>query len=434
MTAPPMQQHAFVPSMSARPPPATSSSSASGRPPSSSSKKSKARPSISAGSHYGGGPSAEPASPPAGAGEAIDLTKVRAYAACRNCRTKKIKCLPTPGPGGLPASSSLESPNPPGACQQCTQAGLECTYPPTRDRAAYSRQYVQNLEARVQALEMMNQRVMPLLDAFERGEPLAGAAGLHGGSRASYGGMTAKVEMDVMHDGAMVEHPGDMSGEVDELADGESGAAGEDDESGQSDMEGDGHLAQDERGNVRWIGPSNTLSLLSSFGRRNSDRQPARSSGGAAGQDAADGSHPLAPPDSAESRSDNPYFAPVAGAGVVKVLPGVDEVSYPTDERAAEMIDAFFAEVHPCLPIVIEHDFRDEYKVLQKKRRDNIPLKNEGFISVLFAIFALGERVIVTSRAWQRERTKMMAAKPEADEQDTVLPGEAEAGVIWYER
>lgn len=49
----------------------------------------------------------------------------------------------------------------------------------------------------------------------------------------------------------------------------------------------------------------------------------------------------------------------------------------------------------------------------------------------MFAIFALGERVIVTSRAWRREM-----AKAEGDDHDheTVLPGEAEAGVIWYER
>jgi hypothetical protein len=44
----------------------------------------------------------------------------------------------------------------------------------------------------------------------------------------------------------------------------------------------------------------------------------------------------------------------------------------------------------------------------------------------------------VTSRAWKREKQKQKAspgdeAKREAEE-ETVLPGEAEAGVIWYER
>lgn len=45
----------------------------------------------------------------------------------------------------------------------------------------------------------------------------------------------------------------------------------------------------------------------------------------------------------------------------------------------------------------------------------------------MFAIFALGER----ARAWKREMAK---AEGDDDGHETVLPGEAEAGVIWYER
>lgn len=62
------------------------------------------------------------------------------------------------------------------------------------------------------------------------------------------------------------------------------------------------------------------------------------------------------------------------------------------------------------------------------------------FISVVFAMYALGERVLVTSRAWKREREKQKAAdgtdgnKGDEGDGQTVLPGEAEAGVIWYER
>lgn len=51
-------------------------------------------------------------------------------------------------------------------------------------------------------------------------------------------------------------------------------------------------------------------------------------------------------------------------------------------------------------------------------------------MSVLFAVFALGERVIKTTAAWQRERAK---TTPHNDNH-TVHPGEAEAGVIWFER
>ena len=40
---------------------------------------------------------------------------------------------------------------------------------------------------------------------------------------------------------------------------------------------------------------------------------------------------------------------------------------------------------------------------------------------------------MMATRAWQREKTKAMS--PSATESDeTILPGEAEAGVIWYER
>lgn len=59
---------------------------------------------------------------------------------------------------------------------------------------------------------------------------------------------------------------------------------------------------------------------------------------------------------------------------------------------------------------------------------------------MVFAMFALGERVLVTSRAWKREKDKMSSgaegveAKRGVEAEETVLPGEAEAGVIWYER
>jgi hypothetical protein len=52
-------------------------------------------------------------------------------------------------------------------------------------------------------------------------------------------------------------------------------------------------------------------------------------------------------------------------------------------------------------------------------------------MSVLFAVFALGERVIVTTAAWERERAKQEANAPPGER---VLPGEAESGVLWFER
>ena len=62
------------------------------------------------------------------------------------------------------------------------------------------------------------------------------------------------------------------------------------------------------------------------------------------------------------------------------------------------------------------------------------------FISVVFAIYALGDRALVASQAWQRERGKFeveadgKSSKSVVRTEETVQPGEAEAGVVWYER
>ncbi|ODN81564.1 hypothetical protein L202_01979 [Cryptococcus amylolentus CBS 6039] len=322
---------------------------------------------------------------------------VRAFSACRNCRNKKVKCMP--GPPFHSGSRSPSSRDNPGAnlgpCQQCTLAGAECTYPPTRDRAAYSRQYVANLEARVQSLETIQARVMPMLEFFESSA-----------TRGRFG------PLPNLSGGSVDEHEGEGEGE-----------GGEPPDSAHltSDVEDAGQITTDDRGNYRWIGSSNTLSLLDSF----------------SGRPTPGPSHPAplpvdTPPIPSTSRDTNPYFGPVAGSGVVKALPDVDQVQYPTREKAMEMIDAFFQDVHPCLPLLLEFEFRRDFGLLMEARRGGDLSWGGGFVSVLFAVFALGERAIVNSRAWARETDK--AQEGLDDGHETVLPGEAEAGVIWYER
>jgi hypothetical protein len=204
-------------------------------------------------------------------------------------------------------------------------AGSECVYPPTRDRAAYSRQYVQNLEARVQALEGVWGRIVPVLEAFE-----GGSSGLLGGGTSNGGTSHPPIPMPTL--------PAPMQDD-------------DDDEDGASDRHSleDGQITQDERGNYRWIGSSNTLSLLDSF-----SGQPLQT--------------PLSSTPHTHTPDRNPYFGPVAGSGVVKALPGVDEVSYPTHRAAREMVDAFFSDVHPTLPVVIEYEFRQEFDALMDRR------------------------------------------------------------------
>lgn len=230
--------------------------------------------------------------------------------------TLQVKCLPFANASNDPSAG-------PGPCQQCVAAGSECVYPPTRDRAAYSRQYVQNLEARVQALEGVWGRVVPMLEVFEGGS----GSGMHG---AGGGG------------GSRPPIPKLPPPETDD-EDADDDVASE-----RPSME-DGQITQDERGNYRWIGSSNTLSLLDSF-----SGQPLQA--------------PLSATPHTHTPDRNPYFGPVAGSGVVKALPGVDEVSYPTHRAAREMVDAFFSDVHPTLPVVIEYEFRQEFDALMDRR------------------------------------------------------------------
>ncbi|WVQ73053.1 hypothetical protein IAR50_002616 [Cryptococcus sp. DSM 104548] len=326
---------------------------------------------------------------------------VRAFSACRSCRNKKVKCMPGPPlPSGSGSPSSLDNPGANlGPCQQCIQAGVECTYPPTRDRAAYSRQYVANLEARVQSLETVQARVLPMLEFFE--------------SSARSGRFGPLPN---------------LSGEsADEQLEGEEGDEPPDSAHLASDVEDAGQITTDDRGNYRWIGSSNTLSLLDSFSGRQS-AGPSHSVSTPIDPNPA----PLSNLPTSTARDANPYFGPVAGSGVVKALPDVDQVQYPTKDKAMDMIDAFFEHVHPCLPLLLEFEFRRDFGLLMEARQGGQSSWGGGFVSVLFAVFALGERAIVNARAWARETDK--AQEGLDDGHETVLPGEAEAGVIWYER
>ncbi|BEI89241.1 uncharacterized protein CcaverHIS019_0206030 [Cutaneotrichosporon cavernicola] len=324
--------------------------------------------------------------PAGGTGGAGDLSKVRAFAACRACRQKKVKCLPGPATG---AGGNA-------ACQQCTMSGAECEYQPTRDRAAYSRAYVQDLSGRVQQLEAMQARLLPLLTAFE----------------ASGG----KLPADVAKLAAAGGHPESDDAPLirSRLP---SPADDEDEESAR--------FLTDEHGNYRWIGGSSALSLMDSF---SGDRDlPSRVKYGNIHGDGHQDALGESPPES------HPYFAPVAGAGVIRAIPGVDQVTFPPRADSERMVDAFFAEVHPVLPVLLEHDFRRRFKSLMDKvDAGDFSNIRAGFMSVVFAVFALGERVLVTSAAWQRMRAKL--SNGELSDQDSPQPGEAEAGVIWFER
>ena len=124
---------------------------------------------------------------------------------------------------------------------------------------------------------------------------------------------------------------------------------------------GAGQMTQDDRGNYRWIGSSNTLSLLDSLAHRGSPQVPT-------------------PPiiEQGTSSGGNHYFGHVAGSGVVNALPGINEVVFPSIDAGMRMIDAFFRDTYPVLPVVIEEDFRKEYDAVMRRRARGEPEKPGG--------------------------------------------------------
>lgn len=41
---------------------------------------------------------------------------------------------------------------------------------------------------------------------------------------------------------------------------------------------------------------------------------------------------------------------------------------YPSVKKSTEVVDASFQEVHPCLPVLLEHEFRRDFRGLMEAR------------------------------------------------------------------
>jgi hypothetical protein len=197
----------------------------------------------------------------------------------------------------------------------------------------------------VQALEAVRDRILPLLAAFEGGNmQMPSLAGLTGGVAqgqlpvptvsASPMGVHAKSEPE--------------DGMLDDAA-----PSIEDEEDDQESR----RFLTDERGNYRWIGASNTLSLLEEFDEGTREL-PSR----VHYRPVRDDDHDDEPPP-----ENHPYFTPVAGAGTVRAIPGVEKVTFPPRAEAERMVDAFFSDVHPVLPVVLEPDFRRRFRTVMDK-------------------------------------------------------------------
>ncbi|KAG2118968.1 fungal-specific transcription factor domain-containing protein [Suillus discolor] len=281
----------------------------------------------------------------------IQLQRRRVWRACESCRRKKIKC-----DGCEPT------------CSQCQSSGSQCTWLQTKDRAALSRHYVQELEARLLHMESLFSQITPVLEQLGPSLNLPGVAGTSiGGSE----GFPASTVLQALSSKAVADTRSNVSTPE------SSSIKVEDDVS-----ESLGQLALDEHGHMRWIGGSSTMSLIQSF--RTLTTSPL---------------HRVSPMEE-DPRAPGPsvnklYFPASVFFGKVHALPGPEEVEYPDEDLCDKLVETYFERLHFLMPILDKPSFMPRYKQLMAKRDDIDFIQAEAsFISVVFAVFACAAHLV----------------------------------------
>ncbi|KDN42921.1 hypothetical protein RSAG8_06447, partial [Rhizoctonia solani AG-8 WAC10335] len=266
----------------------------------------------------------------------VQLQRRRVWRACEGCRRKKIKC-----DGREPT------------CSQCSLTGNTCTWIQTKDRAALSRHYVQELEARLLHMEGLlgNNGIGPIAVSPTTPSRPHSAAGSVPGSPES----TLSTEDELFE--ASVPR-----------------IKKEEDEENVADQFG--QLALDGHGQLRWIGGSSTMSLIEAFHSMSADP----------------GATPA--PASKTPRLNVLYFPPSVIPGKLSALPGAEEVEYPERDLADMLVDTYFEKFHHTMPCIDKLSFLANYRKLMD---DNGANSYPGFTSLVFAVFAVAARTLTRS-------------------------------------
>ncbi|KAG9126164.1 hypothetical protein FRC07_004634 [Ceratobasidium sp. 392] len=291
----------------------------------------------------------------------VQLQRRRVWRACEGCRRKKIKC-----DGREPT------------CSQCSLSGNTCTWIQTKDRAALSRHYVQELEARLLHMEGLLGNNGIVVDPSTRPD---------GPSRPS-SVAPVSAAMPTAPSPTAPPRPQSVAGSVpgspesdtlsteDELFEASvPRIKKEEDEENVADQFG--QLALDGHGQLRWIGGSSTMSLIEAFHSMSADP----------------GATP--PPASKTPRLNVLYFPPSVVPGKLAALPGAEEVEYPERDLADKLVEAYFEKFHHTTPCLDKMSFMTNYKKLMD---DNGANSYPGFTSLVFAVFAVAARLLVDPR------------------------------------
>ncbi|KAF9076408.1 putative fungal-specific transcription factor [Rhodocollybia butyracea] len=307
----------------------------------------------------------EAAQSPSDATKPINLARRRVWRACTSCRQKKIKC-----DGCEPT------------CSQCAASGAQCTWQQTKDRAALSRHYVQELEARLLHMEGLFSQIAPVLEQIG---PSGGSFGGASNSSVSIPPELAAPASEILRSIAPTETtPVKVEDDVSESL---------------------GQLALDEYGHMRWIGGSSTMSLIQSFKALTTSPlhriSPMEED-------------PLAPGPSVNKL----YFPASVFFGKVNALPGPEEVEYPERDLADKLVNAYFSRFHFLMPVLDKPSFLQQYHNIMNNIHNLDLIRHEtAFIALIFAVFACAANLVQDDRLTLNGRTD-----------------EGGMGMVYYER
>lgn len=247
-------------------------------------------------------------------------------------------------------------------CSQCAATNAECKWTQTKDRAALSRHYVQELEARLLYMEQLFKQHAPDVEVFPKegsGLPPHMAKNIPtlvpftSATRPAQAPTTKEDDLDVL---SHVKH---------------------EDESTLTDHFG--QMALDAEGHLRWIGGSSTMTLIETFRNETANDEDF---GATPSSDQSDGPNML-------------YFPTGLGFGKLRALPSAEEVEYPERDLADKLVQAYFERFHFLLPVLDKPSFLVRYKHLMD---NNGTGEQVGFIAVVFAVFACAARFLDDSR------------------------------------
>ncbi|THH06739.1 hypothetical protein EW146_g9520 [Bondarzewia mesenterica] len=294
--------------------------------------------------------------PPDAGQRPVQLQRRRVWRACESCRRKKIKC-----DGNEPT------------CSQCAASGSQCAWLQTKDRAALSRHYVQELEARLLHMESLFSQIAPVLGQLGQNGNGASLPQITSTS-ANDPSAASIIQSLVDKDKATQSNHSDNHSTPDSSA---PSVKVEDDVSDSL-----GQLTLDEHGHMRWIGGSSTMSLIQSF--RNATASP---------------QHRVSPmsedPSAPGTSANRLYFPASVFFGKVRALPGPEEVEYPERDLADKLVDAYFSKFHFLMPVVDKPTFTRQYNYLMDHTKDLQLARTEtSFIALVFAVFACAAQLV----------------------------------------